>query len=104
MIQVSVKRQSKSLLSLSIKGHAGVAKVGENLICAGVSSVSYGLLNAIDELAPNTCDIIIDDGYIEISILKATKNLDIIINTGIIQLRTMQESYPDLIRIMEEII
>ena len=96
VVQVRVQKQQKQLKKLSISGHAGEVPAGENLVCAGVSSVVVGLLNAIDELANGSCDEIT-----EIVVLKPTKDLDIILNTGIIQLKTIAEGYPKLIKIKE---
>lgn len=101
VVQVRVQKQQKQLKKLSISGHAGEVPAGENLVCAGVSSVVVGLLNAIDELANGSCEISVSDEITEIVVLKPTKDLDIILNTGIIQLKTIAEGYPKLIKIKE---
>ena len=54
MITVTIVRQSaddKRIVSFAIEGHAKFANPGKDIICAGVSAVSVGTVNAIEELA-----------------------------------------------------
>ena len=51
MIQVQVLRgQSKQIEAFTIKGHAESGPAGYDLVCAGVSSVSFGAVNAVEAL------------------------------------------------------
>ena len=49
MIRIEVNKSGTSIRSISLKGHASYAKEGEDLVCAGVSSVFSGALNALQE-------------------------------------------------------
>ncbi|REE69490.1 hypothetical protein A8990_13424 [Paenibacillus taihuensis] len=54
MITVTIERQSAAnarIVSFAIEGHAKFAKPGKDIVCAGVSAVSVGTVNAIEELA-----------------------------------------------------
>ena len=50
MIQVSIGMCEEHIISLQCKGHAGYAEAGKDLVCAGVSSILFGALNALDEM------------------------------------------------------
>ncbi|WP_243297470.1 ribosomal-processing cysteine protease Prp [Bacillus litorisediminis] len=51
MIKVSINKDSdKRITSFLIQGHAQFAEPGEDIVCAGVSAVSIGSINAVEEL------------------------------------------------------
>lgn len=51
MIRVKVQRDSHGLItSFTMDGHADSGPYGYDLVCAGVSAVSFGSLNAIQAL------------------------------------------------------
>ncbi|CAG9607946.1 ribosomal-processing cysteine protease Prp [Pseudoneobacillus rhizosphaerae] len=52
MIQVTIYRLESGLIqAFTLSGHADYAKRGRDLVCAGVSAVSFGTVNAIEALA-----------------------------------------------------
>lgn len=51
MIQISLYHDGEGQLErVVIKGHAGYAEPGEDIVCAAVSSISIGLVNAAEAL------------------------------------------------------
>lgn len=51
MIKVHVKRRATGdIESIVIDGHAGYADPGKDIVCAAVSGISFGMINAIDML------------------------------------------------------
>ena len=50
MIHVSVGMWDEHIISIQCKGHAGYAESGKDLVCAGVSSILFVALNALDEM------------------------------------------------------
>lgn len=51
MIKVHVKRRASGDIELiTIDGHAGFADPGQDIVCAAVSGISFGTINAIDML------------------------------------------------------
>ncbi len=101
MVQVKLLKKKKQLNKITISGHAGDVPAGENLVCAGVSTVVIGLLNAIDIMAAGSCKIVTNDDNTEIEIINSTDKLETILKTGIIQLETIEEIYPKFIKITE---
>lgn len=86
-----------------VKGHAEYDDAGKDLVCAGVSSIMFGLLNALDEIAEGSVDISVDN-QIKIKTGKTDIILQTILRTGLIQLQTVEESYPEFIKIkMQEV-
>lgn len=101
MIQVTVKRQGEDILGLKVTGHAGFAEKGKDLVCAGVSSVGFGLCNAFDEMH---CDgeATAVGNVVEIKVKKPDVISNTILETGVIQLKTIQETSGSFVRIKEE--
>ena len=49
MINVIYQMVDDRCIYLSVKGHAEFAEYGKDLICASVSSIMFGLMNALDQ-------------------------------------------------------
>lgn len=50
MIKVTIERQQHRIVAFSMSGHADAGPYGHDLVCAGVSAVSFGTINAVEEL------------------------------------------------------
>ena len=99
MIKVKYDYQDGRYCSLDVKGHALSAAKGQDLICASVSSIMFGLMNGLDNL--NDQDIIIKQLDNEI-VIKCESDNEIANNyleLVIIQLKTIEESYGDFIKV-----
>ncbi|SJZ99220.1 ribosomal-processing cysteine protease Prp [Anaerorhabdus furcosa] len=102
MIKIRIQTHENKVISLDISGHAKYKEYGEDIVCAGVSSIAIGLLNALDILQAD-CACAMNDN--KISVLVNNTNNDqtqIILQTGIIQLETIQESYSDFIKLSKQ--
>ncbi len=98
MIKVLIKFEEKKFKSLEVKGHANSAPHGEDLVCAGVSSVLTGGLNNLQN--PKDFDIILDEGYSLVKVINSISSHDeIVMETIIAGLKTIEESYSKFIQI-----
>jgi len=51
MIQITINRtESGKIKTFKMSGHANYANPGEDIVCAGASAVSLGMVNAIEKL------------------------------------------------------
>ena len=96
MIRVSIISSGEIAVGLEVKGHANFAEHGKDLVCAGVSCIITGGFNAINK--EDVEEIILEEGYAKVIVKPETKNVDVL-NVMIIQLQTIQESYPKFIKI-----
>lgn len=100
MIKVSIQYKGKGIESLLIKGHANTGDYGKDLVCAAVSAVSIGALNALDN--EEQYEIEVEEGRVSILFNGAlTEHDETVIETMILQLKTIQASYPEAIEIKE---
>ncbi|MEG0264343.1 MAG: ribosomal-processing cysteine protease Prp [Erysipelotrichaceae bacterium] len=103
MISVSVYQSVDLIKKIEISGHAQAANKGEDLVCAGVSSIGIGTLNALDLLSKNTCECSIQEACIHILVKDMEdKRTQIILQTMLIQLSTMEERYSKNIKIKKQ--
>lgn len=102
MVKVWVKRKDAYIDEIEIKDHSGYAKSGQDLVCAGVSSIGIGMLNALDQLVPDMCELQIDEAYIKIKTKQSDEVVQLLLKAMLIQLSTMQESYQTYITINDQ--
>ncbi|MDL4841658.1 ribosomal-processing cysteine protease Prp [Aquibacillus rhizosphaerae] len=109
MIKVIVYRNNKSVYAFELSGHAESGPVGHDLVCAGVSAVSFGAVNAVIKL----CEIepIIDQGgeggYLRVEL---PRKLDASIRSKaewllegmLVSLETIERDYGQYISISEK--
>ena len=98
MVRVHVKRHQGIIQEVEIKDHAGYADAGQDLVCAGVSSIAVGMMNALDE----ACDFVLKEAYIKIETILPDATAGILLQGMYYQLSTMQESYADYITINDQ--
>ena len=98
MIRVLIKYEENLFDSIEIKGHADMARSGKDIVCAGASGVVYGCLNNLKN--PEALKITIDDGYVFVrKIGKVSQHDEIVFETLVCGLKTIQETYPNFISI-----
>ena len=100
MIQITVKKEHDRITDLKITGHANAGDYGHDLVCAIVSGIATGLANAADELLHEE-EITLKEGYAEIHISHPSKESDLVMKTGIIELQTAEAVNKDFMKITE---
>jgi len=99
MIVVCVEQDAEGIRMMDVSGHAMQAPHGEDLVCAGVSCIMTGALNALDELVPQTCDLAMQSGYISIRMKEADQRTRLLLAAVLIQLRTMEAQFSQYMKI-----
>lgn len=100
MIRVRVVRKNHLIQSITVTGHADSDVYGHDLVCAIVSGIMTGLCNAMDILVGED-DVIFEEGHIEIHVAKPNEKTDLILETGLIQLKTAEEVNQDYLKVTE---
>ena len=98
MIHIVAERHNGYYTALTIQGHAESAEYGQDLVCAGVSSIAFGLCNALSDIA-GLETIQAENNMISIRSSEPDDLVQVILETGIIQFRTVEMSYADYIDI-----
>lgn len=108
MIRVRICRQDDKIESFEISGHANSGPYGYDLVCAGVSAVSFGAVNAALQLSGVKLDINQggEGGYLFVSIPEHTPQAkrEVIYQSFevmLISLQTIEREYNQFIEIEE---
>lgn len=100
MVKVKVVFQQDKILEVDINDHADSNIHGQDLVCAGVSCISVGILNTLNELYEDACDLLMDEAHVRIVVKdKMNEGIQIVLKTMYIQLLTMEENYGEFIKI-----
>ncbi|MBR2569828.1 MAG: ribosomal-processing cysteine protease Prp [Paenibacillus sp.] len=107
MIRVTITRNPDGLIdSFTIRGHAGFAPHGEDIVCAGVSAVTVGAVNAIEALTGVSLDSKVKDGFLNgfVPRLQDTRQIEqvqLLLESMIVSLKTIEDSYGTYLQINE---
>ena len=99
MIKIVIKRDvsSQKITSIEVKGHANSDVYGHDLVCAAVTSVMTGGMNA---LLDKEYDFKLEEGHIYVKALDLPSDYDsVVLRTIEIQLKTIEESNGKHVRI-----
>ncbi|WP_249029861.1 ribosomal-processing cysteine protease Prp [Tannockella kyphosi] len=100
MIDVIIKKTNKNISEITISGHANSSEYGTDLICAGVSAISVGILNSLvanDFLNQGILEM--KEGYISIVVNSVDQTCQVILETLEISLDTILEGNQKFISI-----
>jgi uncharacterized protein YsxB (DUF464 family) len=101
MIKIEATRNNGKIVNLTVKGHANSAPKGEDLVCSAVSAILVGGCNALNQ--PNCFAIKLDSGDASISENSHANEHDYeVLETMMIQFKTIEESYGKFLQIIEK--
>jgi uncharacterized protein YsxB (DUF464 family) len=107
VIKVKIERnQDGSIRSFTVKGHAFYADPGKDIVCAGVSAVTVGTVNAIEALAGVELVSRMEIGYLQAAVPEQLignkpEQIQLLLESMVVMLQTIQESYGDYIAIRD---
>lgn len=108
MIKIKIYRKKDLITGFELSGHADSGPYGYDLVCAGVSAISFGSVNAVTSLCDIELDINMkDNGYLEVllpeDISSETKEkTQLIFEAMIISLITIENDYKEFITIKDK--
>lgn len=102
MIKVKINYKNNRISMLEIKGHAGFAEAGKDIVCAAVSSLLISSINNINSFDASFLDYYENDGYAKIIINKEVKEPKIILDNMIAMLYDLQKDYSKYIHIIKK--
>lgn len=91
MIKISVLKDK-----ITISGHANYAEYGKDIVCASVSSIAITTINALLRFDQDCISYIEKEGFLEISILKSNKEVDILITNMLDLFKELEKNYKNI--------
>ncbi len=106
MTIVEVKREEGSITYVRASGHTDFAVHGEDIVCAGISSIIQTAILGVKNILKVDIMSTRDDGIIEIVVpqeldSKKKADIQIILETMLCGLKDLGSSYPNNINIKE---
>jgi uncharacterized protein YsxB (DUF464 family) len=102
MTQIQVSAKNGSITKIVIKGHSGFDVHGKDLVCAGISSITFGALNALDEMFPNDCSLSVGSETVTVRVINQSQLLESCLEMLLIQYQTVREQYPQYVKIFRK--
>ena len=108
MIKVSIVRDDSGFIGkFTVKGHAGYARRGKDIICAAASVTAYTAVGALEELAGIKGCHTESDGFFSCSIPESLtgqqkQTARIILETAAIGFKQIELEYDEFISVLEE--
>ncbi|MFD1736042.1 ribosomal-processing cysteine protease Prp [Bacillus salitolerans] len=111
MIYIKVIRNSNQLVeSVTVTGHAEYDEPGKDIVCAGVSAVTFGAANAVEKL----CGVALkveqgESGFLRFILpmnvdSSMNEKIQLLIEGMLVSLKTIEISYSDFINIQTKIV
>lgn len=108
MIRIQVQRdEAGNVQHLSVKGHAGYAEHGEDIVCAAVSAIVQTAMIGLTDEAKLVMQegIIMRDGLVTITLPKDLQEkgpcANAILNTAVLGLSSVQMAQPGFVHYQE---
>ncbi|WLD92232.1 ribosomal-processing cysteine protease Prp [Alkalihalobacillus sp. AL-G] len=108
MITVSIERKQRKITSFTITGHAESGPYGHDLVCAAVSAVSFGTVNAIEALCNIEPDVELrnNGGYLKVIAPSeveenTNKSIQLLLEGMVVSLQTIERDYHEYIQMIE---
>ena len=92
------KDKNGSYRQLTCMGHAGYANAGKDIVCASVSVLVINTINALEELAGETLEVMADEteGFINCDFTKTLQERSVfLLDAMVYGLQNIQKEYGD---------
>lgn len=110
MVTVTFYRREddRRITQFMIAGHAKFAKHGRDIVCAAISAISVGTVNAIEELVGLELPASMKDGWLSSTIPSlddGSKNqqVQLLLESMRVMLTTIETSYGKYVQVREQI-
>ena len=101
MIRIEVSYVDGKIVYLSVLGHANSDVEGKDLVCAAISAITVGGINALTE--PKKFNLKVEKGDVEISIKSEANEHDYqVLETMLVQLKSVEETNSKYVRVVEK--
>ncbi|WP_338985403.1 ribosomal-processing cysteine protease Prp [Spiroplasma endosymbiont of Diplazon laetatorius] len=94
MVKAKIVEKNNKINSFVINGHANTGEYGQDLVCAAITGIVTGALNALDIKFNKNVKINVAENEIKIEVTKEDDLLNHLLDFMIIQLETIRIQYP----------
>ena len=84
---------------ITIKGHAGFAPPGQDIVCAGVSALFLSMILSADELTSDETSCELSPGSSWFRYESLSEELDLLVRSFFIGVRNIADAYPECVAV-----
>lgn len=88
---------TKATDRITIKGHAGYAEPGKDIICAGVSTLAQTLIKSIEDLTEDKITYSMSPGTVDIKLWNLSEQTKALIGSFFIGIKLIADEYPQYV-------
>ena len=103
MIKVHIKYQDDKIHKIIMNGHSGYSESGSDIVCASASTIGITSVDAILKFDEDAIFYKQDEGFLEITINHASKEVKLILENMVELLEELSGNYPKYIKINKEV-
>lgn len=110
MVTVTFYRRAddRRITQFVIAGHANFAKHGRDIVCAAISAISVGTVNAVEELVGLELPASMKDGWLSSTIpqlddVTHNQQVQLLLESMRVMLTTIETSYGKYVQVREQI-
>lgn len=92
---------SRTENKISVKGHAGYAPQGYDIVCSAVSALTQNLIHSIWELTNDLIKCDVSPGMVEIKFGNLSERSKLLIDSFFVGISKVAEEYPDNVKLTE---
>lgn len=82
-----------------LKGHANYAPIGQDIVCAGVSTLVQALIQSIEVLTADKIEYDMSPGTVDIKFGNLSEQAQLLIDSFFIGVKNIADEYPDHVRL-----
>lgn len=94
MIEVSVRKDS-----ITVAGHANYAPAGQDIVCAGVTTLTQTLIKSIEDLTHDKIQYQISPGRVDIQYGNLSEKSRTLVDSFFIGILQIADEFPDYVRV-----
>lgn len=94
MIVINITRSG-----LTVDGHAGYAKKGNDIVCAAVSMLAQNLVNSLDMLTDDEVICHMQNGHMDIQWKDLSERGRLLVDSFFVGMDALQNTYADHVKI-----
>ena len=84
---------------IEVKGHAGYADIGHDIVCAGISTLVQNLVWSIEDLTEDKIQYVVNTGETVITYGDLSERAQLLLDSFFIGCNAIAVSYPGYVRV-----
>jgi uncharacterized protein YsxB (DUF464 family) len=84
---------------ITLTGHADYTADGQDIVCAGVSSLIQTLIQSVEELTPDEIEYSMQPGTVDIKFRNLSERAQLLVDSFFVGMELISATYPDNVHV-----